>query len=38
MCIRDSTDLAHELGYYDQAHFVRDFKATVGRVPSQLRR
>lgn len=36
--VRSLTDLAHELGYYDQAHFVRDFKATVGRVPSRLRR
>jgi AraC-like DNA-binding protein len=26
--------LAHELGYCDQAHFIRDFKAQVGRTPS----
>lgn len=25
--------LAGELGYADQAHFVRDFKATIGRSP-----
>jgi AraC-like DNA-binding protein len=27
--------LAQELGYFDQAHFVRDFKAVVGRAPSR---
>ena len=26
--------LAAELGYFDQAHFVRDFRTTVGRSPS----
>jgi AraC-like DNA-binding protein len=26
--------LAHELGYNDQAHFVRDFKAIVGTSPA----
>lgn len=36
--VRNLSRLALELGYYDQAHFVRDFKATVGRVPSALRR
>ncbi|MBL8953079.1 MAG: helix-turn-helix transcriptional regulator [Myxococcaceae bacterium] len=36
--VKSLTELAHQLGYYDQAHFVRDFKATVGRVPSALRR
>jgi len=25
--------LAQELGYFDQAHFIRDFKAMVGRTP-----
>ncbi|MEO8550085.1 MAG: AraC family transcriptional regulator [Kofleriaceae bacterium] len=29
------TMLAHELGYFDQAHFIREFKAQVGRTPSQ---
>jgi AraC-like DNA-binding protein len=28
------TELALELGYFDQAHFIRDFKALVGRSPS----
>jgi AraC-like DNA-binding protein len=26
--------LAHELGYFDQAHFIRDFKKQVGRTPA----
>jgi AraC-like DNA-binding protein len=32
------TQLAQELGYSDQAHFTRDFKALVGRAPSEYRR
>jgi AraC-like DNA-binding protein len=32
------THLAQELGYADQAHFTRDFKAIVGRSPSDYRR
>jgi AraC-like DNA-binding protein len=27
------TELALKLGYADQAHFVRDFKAVVGKSP-----
>ena len=30
----DLATLALELGYYDQAHFARDFRAIVGRPPS----
>jgi len=30
--------LAHKLGYSDQAHFTRDFKAVVGRSPSDYHR
>jgi AraC-like DNA-binding protein len=32
------TSLAQDLGYADQAHFTRDFKAIVGRSPSDYRR
>lgn len=32
------TDLAQELGYYDQAHFDHDFKAVCGVSPSDYRR
>ena len=28
--------LAKELGYFDQAHFIRDFKAFTGQTPRQL--
>ena len=27
--------LAAELGYFDQAHFIRDFKSQVGRTPAE---
>ncbi|GAB3706873.1 helix-turn-helix domain-containing protein [Mariniluteicoccus flavus] len=27
-------DLAHELGWFDQAHFTRDFRAITGETPS----
>jgi AraC-like DNA-binding protein len=30
----DWSALAHELGYFDQSHFIRDFKAQVGRTPA----
>ena len=29
------TTLALELGYYDHAHFIRDFRAAVGRSPAE---
>lgn len=29
-------DLAAELGYFDQAHFARDFKAALGRTPRRF--
>jgi len=32
--IRDWAGLAQDLGYYDQAHFINDFKKLVGRSPT----
>lgn len=32
------TQLALDLGYYDQAHFIRDFKSIVGQTPSEYAR
>ena len=29
----DVADLALRLGYFDQAHFIRDFKSVVGKTP-----
>jgi AraC-like DNA-binding protein len=34
----DLSTLAFELGYADQAHFVRDLKAAVGRPPTSYLR
>ena len=34
----DLTDLSLRLGYFDQAHFIRDFKAMIGRAPGQYAR
>jgi AraC-like DNA-binding protein len=31
------TELAHRYGWYDQAHFTRDFTALVGMTPGQYR-
>lgn len=31
-------DLSAELGYFDQSHFVRDFKATIGQPPAAFLR
>jgi AraC-like DNA-binding protein len=31
----DAAPLALDLGYFDQAHFIKDFKAVVGRSPSE---
>lgn len=35
---QDWADLAHELGYADQAHFVRDFRRIVGSSPAAYAR
>lgn len=32
---RDWTRLALDLGYFDHAHFIRDFREVVGRSPSE---
>ncbi|MCD6033345.1 MAG: transcriptional regulator, AraC family [Thermomicrobiales bacterium] len=32
----DLTALAHEFGYADQAHFIRDFRAFTGTTPSRF--
>ncbi len=32
----DLTELAYEQGYYDQAHFIHDFKSYTGNPPSQF--
>ena len=29
------TELALDLGYYDHAHFIRDFRLVVGRSPAE---
>ena len=31
----DWAALALELGYFDEAHFIKDFKALVGRSPAE---
>ena len=34
----DWTRLALDLGYFDHAHFIRDFRAVAGRTPAQYER
>jgi AraC-like DNA-binding protein len=34
----DGARVARELGYFDQAHFIRDFKAHVGKSPGAFSR
>ncbi|MEQ8673609.1 MAG: helix-turn-helix domain-containing protein [Aggregatilineales bacterium] len=31
----DWSALAQELGYFDQAHFIKDFKALIGKTPAE---
>jgi AraC-like DNA-binding protein len=31
----DLAGLSQDLGYFDQAHFIRDFKSVVGRTPAE---
>lgn len=32
------TELAEQLGYFDQAHFIKDFRSVVGQSPSDYQR
>lgn len=32
------TDLIHEVGYYDQTHFIKDFKEFAGLTPTRLQK
>ncbi|MDW2334989.1 AraC family transcriptional regulator, partial [Vibrio sp. 1069] len=32
------TEVAHQIGFYDQAHFSKAFKQTYGVSPSQVSR
>ncbi|MBE3561963.1 MAG: helix-turn-helix transcriptional regulator [Ktedonobacteraceae bacterium] len=31
----DGTEIAQDLGYFDQAHFIKDFKAIIGKTPRE---
>lgn len=33
--VPDWPSLSQDLGYYDQAHFIKDFKAMIGRSPQE---
>jgi AraC-like DNA-binding protein len=33
---RDWTSIAHQCGYFDQMHFIKDFKAFAGEAPSRF--
>jgi AraC-like DNA-binding protein len=33
--VLDGAGIAQELGYFDQAHFIKDFKAIIGKTPGE---
>jgi AraC-like DNA-binding protein len=35
---RSLTELAHQAGYFDQPHLVRDFRAVTGEAPERFLR
>ena len=35
---KDCIQLAQELGYFDQAHFIKDFKTIIGKTPAEYLR
>ncbi|MDV3294927.1 MAG: helix-turn-helix domain-containing protein [Brachybacterium paraconglomeratum] len=35
---RPLPDLAHDLGWFDQSHFIRDVRAVTGMTPSSYAR
>jgi transcriptional regulator GlxA family with amidase domain len=35
---RSWMDVAHDSGYFDQMHLIRDFKSLGGEIPSELRK
>jgi len=32
---RKLTDIVYDFGYFDQSHFIKDFKSVLGKTPSQ---
>ncbi len=38
LCTQTTTRLAVDLGFYDQAHFIREFRAVVGMTPFAYQR
>ncbi|HLU09614.1 MAG TPA: helix-turn-helix domain-containing protein [Oceanobacillus sp.] len=36
--VSDLTRMALDLGYFDQAHFIKDFKTVVGKTPAEYAR
>jgi AraC-like DNA-binding protein len=36
--VEDWAGLAQDLGYFDQAHFIKDFKALIGKTPAEYAR